>query len=388
MSGKQIETSDEKVLVKSQLTGSWLLINARVNGSRMFRKSSLAVVVVVLTVLCIRVSNSDADIIGIIRPAYSNPQFSPDGPAMWNALLETAQRTDRNFQIRAVLNPDSGPGETANQQQFFTDYFGNGSDGLAAQFLSEGGQLVGYVSTDFGCRDIVDVKNDIDAYLIGIYAGKMSGIFLDEFFNDASDLPYYQEIYDHIRSRDSQALIIANAGSSFFINTTLTDSQATALISPLDTLVSFEGTEANYRASTGNDRYQPLTGQEAITNPRLAHFTHTSATIWDESLLSLAEQRNAAWFFATPDVFLDLDVDNPWDNFNESHWNGMVNSVIAANTVLLGDVNQDESVNFLDISPFILILSNGGYLEEADTNQDSEVNFLDISPFIVLLSSQ
>lgn len=54
--------------------------------------------------------------------------------------------------------------------------------------------------------------------------------------------------------------------------------------------------------------------------------------------------------------------------------------------LLLGDVNQDGVVNFLDISPFISILSTGDFLAEADINQDQEVNFLDISPFIARLS--
>ena len=54
--------------------------------------------------------------------------------------------------------------------------------------------------------------------------------------------------------------------------------------------------------------------------------------------------------------------------------------------VLFGDINLDGSVNFLDISPFIALLSSGTYQCEADINEDVVVNFLDISPFIVLLS--
>jgi len=41
--------------------------------------------------------------------------------------------------------------------------------------------------------------------------------------------------------------------------------------------------------------------------------------------------------------------------------------------VLLGDVNLDEAVDFLDISPFILLLSTTGFLDEADINRDEEV---------------
>ena len=54
---------------------------------------------------------------------------------------------------------------------------------------------------------------------------------------------------------------------------------------------------------------------------------------------------------------------------------------------LIGDVNRDGVVNFLDISPFIGVLSSTEYQFEADINQDNVVNFLDISPFIGLLAS-
>ena len=57
--------------------------------------------------------------------------------------------------------------------------------------------------------------------------------------------------------------------------------------------------------------------------------------------------------------------------------------------VLHGDVNLDDVVNFLDISPFISVLASGGSPTEeaaADCNMDGIVNFLDISPFILVLT--
>ena len=65
-----------------------------------------------------------------------------------------------------------------------------------------------------------------------------------------------------------------------------------------------------------------------------------------------------------------------------------VASGIVPETELLGDVNLDGTVNFLDISPFIAILSTGEFQTEADIDQNEEVNFLDISPFIAVLSGQ
>ena len=57
-------------------------------------------------------------------------------------------------------------------------------------------------------------------------------------------------------------------------------------------------------------------------------------------------------------------------------------------SLTLGDVNRDGEVNFLDISPFISLLSAGGFQEEADIDGNGVVNFLDIAPFIRLLTEQ
>lgn len=59
---------------------------------------------------------------------------------------------------------------------------------------------------------------------------------------------------------------------------------------------------------------------------------------------------------------------------------------IQVMTAMLGDVNRDGVVNFLDINPFIVSLTAGSYQEEADVNEDGFVNFLDIAPFIRLLA--
>ena len=55
-----------------------------------------------------------------------------------------------------------------------------------------------------------------------------------------------------------------------------------------------------------------------------------------------------------------------------------------------GDVNMDGIINFLDISPFIIVLSSGGSPaaeSQADCNGDGTVSFLDIAPFIVALTN-
>jgi len=61
---------------------------------------------------------------------------------------------------------------------------------------------------------------------------------------------------------------------------------------------------------------------------------------------------------------------------------------VAGEEVLLGDVSMDGAVDFLDISPFILLLSTGEFQAEADLDENEEVDFRDISPFIAILSGE
>jgi cyclophilin family peptidyl-prolyl cis-trans isomerase len=85
-------------------------------------------------------------------------------------------------------------------------------------------------------------------------------------------------------------------------------------------------------------------------------------------------------------TFLDLpviDVNAP----NLTAPSNLV-TLISATAVTLGDINLDGEVNFLDISPFINILSTDGSQAEADIDLNGVVNFLDIAPFIEILASQ
>lgn len=60
-------------------------------------------------------------------------------------------------------------------------------------------------------------------------------------------------------------------------------------------------------------------------------------------------------------------------------------SVSIAESVLLGDVDLSNKVDFLDVSPFIALLSSGNFQEEGDIDGSGMVDFLDISPFIAIL---
>ena len=81
-----------------------------------------------------------------------------------------------------------------------------------------------------------------------------------------------------------------------------------------------------------------------------------------------------------------FDADNNNSRFHAINGLQIVGDFPPPEPVLRGDVNLDSEVNFLDIQPFVGILSTGEYQAEADFDEDCEVTFLDIQPFAFSLS--
>ena len=92
----------------------------------------------------------------------------------------------------------------------------------------------------------------------------------------------------------------------------------------------------------------------------------------------------------TSNTFLDeadINRDGNVDFLDISPFINLLNSGGPSTDILLGDANQNGAVDFLDISPFVSLLTSNTFLDEADINRDGNVDFLDISPFISLLNS-
>jgi hypothetical protein len=61
--------------------------------------------------------------------------------------------------------------------------------------------------------------------------------------------------------------------------------------------------------------------------------------------------------------------------------------VQQAPELMLGDVNLDGDVNGLDVAPFVALVVDGTWQEEADCNYDMAVNGLDVDCFVDLVIS-
>ena len=80
---------------------------------------------------------------------------------------------------------------------------------------------------------------------------------------------------------------------------------------------------------------------------------------------------------------LDLNLDA---NGNAVQVNASIVATGQLPSILLGDVNQDGSVDLLDVQPFVDLLAKSGYQLEADMNQDGALNLLDVQLFVDALA--
>ena len=180
--------------------------------------------------------------IDILFPAYANPCCG-GGPAMWSALIATASTPNRPFALRVVFNPASGPGTSPDP-----NYLTANGQGPLPSLHAAGAVVYGYVTTSFGTRAPAAVLADIDAYLIGHYAGHVDGIFFDEVSTDLAKVGENRSYVAHIRSLRPNAPTIGNPGTPGVLNPSgQTTFNATDYANVFDVLVTFENTGALYR---------------------------------------------------------------------------------------------------------------------------------------------
>jgi hypothetical protein len=142
-------------------------------------------------------------------PAYANP-CCDGGPAFWSALVAMAQT--RPQQLVVIVNPDSGPGASPIDPNYI-DAVGQGP---LIPLAATTALLVGYISTDYGNRDLATVRAEMTRYYDAAYwrntSVRLDGFFFDEMSNDLADVGYYRQLRDHARGLAAGALLIGNPG--------------------------------------------------------------------------------------------------------------------------------------------------------------------------------
>ncbi|MGB3448993.1 MAG: spherulation-specific family 4 protein [Giesbergeria sp.] len=245
----------------------------------------------------------------ILVPAY----FYPSTGSAWNALAASAA-AHPSVAITAIMNPNNG---------IFNSADANFSR-ATTQFVDAGGTVLGYVYTRYGkgSRSTTDIKANIDKYLQFYGRERISGFFLDEMASEASKLDFYREIYRYIKAIDPSLRVVGNPGMV----------PAAEFAGVADTLVSFEGTAAEYQ------KYDPRTQNAWLytyankAQAMLIHNTASCSAMQTAVQAAASARNNAGLVYATEREFnYTTGVGNPWAAL-PVYWEALVQTVDAVNT--------------------------------------------------------
>ncbi len=125
----------------------------------------------------------------LIIPLYKEDK------TLWDKLISL--NIDR---LIAVVNPDNGAGTT--KSLFYED--------IINRLIINNKIPIGYIPTNYGSRNIDDVKNELDRWLA--FYPNIEGFFIDEVSGNINDYQYYEEIFFYIKSK-GDFFTVLNVGS-------------------------------------------------------------------------------------------------------------------------------------------------------------------------------
>ena len=226
-----------------------------------------------------RVDSVRIDTLGmrVMVPAY----FDPPG-TYWQRL--EAQSNKMPGRIYAIANPNSGPGSS---------YKASYASAIATMH-ADSGKVIGYVWTNYGAVPAATVKSQIDQWYA--FYPALDGIFFDGQSNVAGQEPYYQQLYNYVKGKDSASLVVGNPGANTIESYLFYGGQRVT-----DVICIFE-------TNVGFDSWTPpsWTGKYSRDNFYIIAYNTPIGSVM--SRVQRAVSSNVGWTYVT-----DATLPNPYD---------------------------------------------------------------------------
>lgn len=229
--------------------------------------------------------------VAVLVPAYFGPSSG-----YWEQLSTAAGQVP----LCAIANVFNGPGTTAR-----ADYVR-----VMKSVRDAGGQVIGYVYTQYGDRAADTVKADM---LRWHQLYPLDGFFVDEMSNlpSTARFDYYAGLVTYARTLNPRYQVIGNPG----INT----EEAYRLRNTADVFTIFEGS-ANY------SDFAPATWTQRYPAYNFAHLVYgITNTTQMKATLNLAVGRRAGFIYITDDT-----LPNPWDRL-PPYWSDEIAAIDTIN---------------------------------------------------------
>lgn len=215
----------------------------------------------------------------IIIPGYSYPGSRANTP-YWNKIFSHGAGTSPMI----VVNPGNGPVDNLDANYI----------ALKNKLDIGGYKTLGYITTDEQTKDLNAAKAEVDKWHTSWNGIK--GFFLDEVKTVTSEqLCYIANLYNYIKSRNPQSIIIINRGTKINVADFLKYG---------DIFITSENYAERYINDTSRWTNRGMT--EFEKNPanshKIYHIVHSVNTPEDHArVLELSKERNAGWIYMTSD---------------------------------------------------------------------------------------
>lgn len=203
--------------------------------------------------------------IPVLVPAYFYDQN------IWDRLYEVLEDGDT-----VVINPNNGVGSSVDSH----------FQKIVSKCNTLGINVVGYVATTYGKKDLSAVKSEVDKWNT-MYGVK--NIFFDEVTNTSNGISYYQDLYDYVRGTT-----ILNPGTSTI----------EGYMDCSDIIMDYESSYDSYISASfpsWRNKYDA---------DRFCHLIYEASQAESANASILAKERNVGWVYFTDDKYSP----NPWDS--------------------------------------------------------------------------
>ena len=246
-----------------------------------------------VTLLMAAAGGARAAGIALLVPAYFGPSSG-----YWDQLSLAAPRVP----LVAIANVFNGPGNDSAPRAEYVRVMKSVRDA--------GGQVIGYVYSQYGARAAEVVKADM---LKWHQFYPLDGFFVDEMSNvpNTGILDYYAGLANYARSLKPQYQMMGNPGTN--------TEEAYRIKNTADVFTIFEG-------SSGYTNFVPAGWTQKYPAFQFAHLLYaiTGASAMQTNL-NLAVSRRAGYVYITDDV-----LNNPWDRL-PTYWTQEVAAVEELN---------------------------------------------------------
>jgi hypothetical protein len=124
---------------------------------------------------------------GTLIPAY---YYNQD---LWE---ETARAPIGDKTYFVIVNPASGPGTITDPN--YTNFI--------SRLIEEGKTPIGYIHTQWGSRDLEEVKEEVDRWM-ELYPN-IQGFFIDKASTSSSAFNYYSSLVDYIQEKGDFSIVL------------------------------------------------------------------------------------------------------------------------------------------------------------------------------------